>query len=503
MKRAVVPVLILASSVLPFAADDSPLGLQELIALILERNPEIRQAVDMVSYTSSSLEASRAGRYPEFGLETEYGLAYRSRNQDSFGNEYEENAANSVKVGFYAKHLLPTYGSLELDVADTLTVSTLGSFNGSPMEPRYAQAPAFMISLQQPVFCNGRFIDGRIYGSALQKQEVALEGARESERAVRNTAILETVGLVFDVQNLRNVIAQREKAVEIRNQSLERLNKSLESGAVAETDVARMKVEIGKEKELLLQTVYELKGKEDSLRAALGLEPGRRIVFAEAMKDITRFRQPSRPEAGADTLERNPELRLLQLNVAGKKLSTILNSLNLAGVLTSELSISPRYPYLRSVGWDHDFISSISDFFDPLAGTDISFSVAMKVSLFDAGKAQYLQEAYATNEKMGEDALALKKKVLTMRLESLAAKEKNLEERIRLLSDNLKLLERQKDIDWKLLKIGQITELDLTNVEVEYLARENELEKARMDALLAAMEKLSLLGRDLDKELME
>ncbi len=155
------------------------------------------------------------------------------------------------------------------------------------------------------------------------------------------------------------------------------------------------------------------------------------------------------------------------------------------------------------MSWDQDFGTSFSAFFDPLAGIDVSFSIQLSVPLFHAGIDGYRQSADLVYEKIAEEALSAERKRLAMQLESLSVRENTLLERVRLLTDNLKLLERQKGMGRKLLEIGLITELDLADIEVESLLKENELRKAHMDIFLAALERLSLLGRDLDRELRQ
>jgi len=502
MERAWFIALVLLCCAVPLASEVPVLGPQELLRLILDRNPDVRQAADAASYASFSLEAVRSGRLPALGLETDYDLYYQNRKQDE-DYHYENSTTHSITIGFYTKQLLPTYGTLQFDLSDTLTLATLGALDGSPTDPRFAQAPAFSVTLEQPAFCNGRFIDGRIYPSALRKQELARQTALESERAVRNRALTGAFALVFDVVNLRNLIGQQEKAIEIRNQSLLRLKKSLESGIVAETDVAQMSVEIGKEKEILLQAAYQLATKEDDLRSALGMRQGSPIVFDEDLADIRWIQPPPGPRTGEEDLARNPSLRLLELNLAEKRIATILNGFAQAGSLTSRLSIAPRYPYSRTESWDQDFDTSFSAFLDPLAGIDVSFSIHLDVPFLGPRKNRPRQSADLVNEKMGEEALSVEKQRLAMQLESLSIRQDNLQETVRLLTDNLRLLERQKDIDRRLLGIGDLSELDLVEIEVEYLKKENELKKAHMNIFLVALERLTLLGRDLERELQQ
>ena len=168
MERAWFIALVLLCCAMPLASEVPVLGPQELLRLILDRNPDVRQAAGAASYASFSLEAVRTGRLPAVGLETDYDLYYQNRKQDE-DYHYENSTTHSITIGFYTKQLLPTYGTLQFDLSDTLTLATLGALDGSPTDPRFAQAPAFSITLEQPVFCNGHFIDGRIYPSALRK----------------------------------------------------------------------------------------------------------------------------------------------------------------------------------------------------------------------------------------------------------------------------------------------------------------------------------------------
>lgn len=503
MKRVLfVPLVLLCCAVLPLPADNPVLGVQELLALILEKNPEVRQAADTVSYTSFSLEAAQADRRPALGMGTDYDLYYQSRRQDEY-NTYEDSATHSVTLKLSARQLLPTYGTLEFEAGDTLTLATLGAFNGLPTDPRFVQAPIATVTFEQPVFCNGRFIDGRIYSSALQKQELTKQVSLESERAVRNRVIVGAFALVFDVQNLRNLVGQQEKAIEIRNQGLARLKKSLESGIVAETDVAEMSLEIGREQEVLLQAAYQLATKEDELRSALGMPQGSPILLDDDLANLRQIQPPPGPQTGGEEFERNPGIELLELNLAARRVATILNGFAQAGSLTSTLTVGPRYPYSRTVSWDQDFGTSFSAFFDPLAGIDVSLSIQLSVPLFPAGKDGSRRSADLALEKMAEEALSVERERIAMRLESLSVRENNLSEKVRLLTDNLELLERQKGMGRKLLEIGLTTELDLADIEVEYVKKEIELRKAHTDIFLAALERLSLLGRDLDRELRQ
>jgi len=189
--------------------------------------------------------------------------------------------------------------------------------------------------------------------------------------------------------------------------------------------------------------------------------------------------------------------------LAGKRIATILNGFAQAGSLTSRLSIAPRYPYSRTESWDKDFDTSFSAFLDPLAGIDVSFSIHLDVPFLGPRKDRPRQSADLVNEKMGEEALSVERQRLAMQLESLSIRQDNLQETVRLLTDNLRLLERQKDIDLRLLGIGELSELDLVEIEVEYLKKENELKKAHMNIFLVALERLSLLGRDLERELQQ
>ena len=501
MKKVTLFFIFLIHIGFPAVADNCVLCLEEMLRLVLENHPDYRQAGYDAAYAVSNLEAARAERYPELGLDMGYSGNYVTRKQDQYGNEYEDYLLQGINAGVYLWQLLPSYGTVRFGVSNLLTLSDIGSLNGTDVDLGYSQSPLISLSFRQPVFVNGRFVDGRIYGAVLREQELMKLSAMESKRAAKNEAITEALVLSFAIQNLRNTINQQEKAIEIRNQSLARLSKNLEGGTVAATDVEEMKIEIGKEKEILLQTVYELSGKEDQMRSVLGYEPGRAVLLDESLFDEDWLSHLARLQSGWGGLEQNPRLKLRKYEAAGNSLVTILNGMDQAGTLSASLSLEPRYSYVRTTEWGRSWASSFDDFYDPDAGMDISFSLTMSVPLYDAGAGRHLREADRAREKVSNEALSLEMKVLTMQMDSFSARKTNLEERARLLQDNLKLMERQREIAWKLLNIGEISELELADLEVDYIKKRNELKKTHMDTFLVALERLSLLGLDLEKEL--
>lgn len=501
MNKVPLFFIFLIRIVFPVVADNCALCLEDMLRLVLENHPDYRQAGYDAAYAVSNLKAARAGRYPELGLDMGYSGNYVTRKQDQYGNKYEHYLLQGINAGVYVWQLLPSYGTVRLGVSNVLTLSDLGSLNGTAVDLGYSQAPSLSISFRQPVFVNDRFIDGRLYAAVLREQELVKLSALESERAAKNEAITGALVLAFAVQNLRDTISQQEKAIEIRNQSLTRLSNNLEGGSVAATDVEEMKIEIGKEKEVLLQTIYELSGKEDQLRSALGYEPGRAVLLDGSLFDADYLVSLSLRQSGRGGLEQNPRLNLRKYEEEGKSLATILNGMDQAGTLSASFSLEPRYSYTRTTDWAKSWASSFDDFSDPDAGMDLSFSVTLNVLLFDAGGGKHRREADFAHEKMSEEALSLEMKILTMQLDSFSARMTNLEERARLLQDNLKLMGRQREINWKLLKIGEMSELELSDLEVNYLKKGNELKKTLMDTFLVALERLSLLGLDLEKEL--
>jgi outer membrane protein TolC len=81
--------------------------------------------------------------------------------------------------------------------------------------------------------------------------------------------------------------------------------------------------------------------------------------------------------------------------------------------------------------------------------------------------------------------------------------DQTLQERIKLLEDNLLLKKKQAEVGRALATAGQEEEIDVVKVEVEYLEKQNDLATTKRDLYLTRLNLLSLMGEDLEKAIVK
>ncbi len=477
------------------------LVLRNIVSIVLEHNPQVSNTKGALNYNYHLYRSVNADKKPQIGFSTNYGINYTTKRQ-YLSVTYEDETTQSLYTDLYLKQLLPSFSNLVFGINNTISRWAVGETNTTFEFPRYSQAPSIYISLDQPVFVNGKFIDGRIYSANFRRSEIAYLSAAQNHRYTRNSAIYNTLGLAFEVINLRNIISSQEKAIEIREQSIERLNRNLAKGLIPETEIWEMRIELGKNKEVLLQTKHYLYNTENTLRQALGFEQEQELIIVENIAD-TLIGENLDLEAD-DILNNNPNIKMKELNYEESKLTKIMNGLNSASAWKTSLSFSPRYAYERSIDSSaKSLISSFEDFTAGKAGLDFTFTIGLDISSHTGKKWQEIEEADRENEKMTAEILFLEKKNLLMTFKSFLQRKENLKSSIALLEDNIKLKEKQVSIEKKLLDLGEASEIDVVEMEIEYLDKVNELKKAKMDLFLNQLDILCLTRKDLGELILK
>ncbi|HUV07632.1 MAG TPA: TolC family protein, partial [Spirochaetia bacterium] len=204
-----------------------------------------------------------------------------------------------------------------------------------------------------------------------------------------------------------------------------------------------------------------------------------------------RFEEPGSPQ---ELYRNNPAIRQTELAAEDARLNRIIDGANDASTLTLSFTVSPRYPYSRP---GSKFLESFTDFADEMAGYDLGIKSELKVPLYNGAKWKHRVAADRATELSLQQEAAYQKSNLLQALRMLLLRRENLQERILLLEDNIKLKKKQAEVGRALVEVGQIAELDVIEIEIEYFVKENELEKAKMDLYLTTLDILSLMGRDL------
>ncbi len=483
------------------AAQQKALTVTDVVDLVLQKETSVLQSEETLTASLNDYRSLLANKYPQLNLASSYGLDYTSKRQDLYYlGDFERYKLHSVSLGFTLDQLVPTYGTLSFGVSYELT-SRLGSVDSEELDPFYSHNPALSLSFSQPVLLNGKFIDMGLYRASFRKGQIGYQSAAQGSRISKNQAISSALTSMFDIVSLQNEIVKIKKAIALKEMGLENLQHKFEQGLVAETEVWEMRVEIGNEKELLLANVYSLREKEGDLRLSLGLLEDQEINIAEELfVPQLRLDNIKSPD---EIFRDNPTIRQYELSAEEASLDSVIDGANDASIWTLSIALAPRYPYARLFDADSTFGEAITDYFDPKAGFDLGFMTELKIPLYNGSKWRHKVKADKATEASRREELAHRRRDLLLSLRMLLLMQENLKEKIPLLEDNIRLRKKQAEVERELLKIGQTTELDVIKLEIEYLEKQNDLTKAKMDLYLTVLETLSLMGANLEEVILE
>jgi outer membrane protein TolC len=494
----------------PAGVEEQPVGVREVVRQVLDQDPRVRASAEATRLAYATYHQAVADALPQVRFSSSYSL---DLVPDWTGETlvlepplpyYEQQQAinqgsHSLNTRLSVSQLLPTSGTLSLSLENTMSVLTAESVstNGGPFEavdPQYSQAPTLNLSLNQPLFLNGKLLDMELFPAVLRKARTGYLKEEQGDRDTRNGAISQALELYFSVVNLRRSIANTERALEITEQKLGHAQDNYRLGLLAETDVWEIQVGLGEQKEGLLELRYSLQQAEASLAQSLGREDLAGLSFSGGVPELPLDLSPA--ELRERALENHPLVRQEILLLQERRDERILAGQRHASNLSLGFGLTPLYPEDRT---DEGFAGSFSELFGEGASLDYRFSIGLSIPIYEGGKEAYEAQGNRSLEAMAEQNLQLRKKAIVQELSSLELKRQNLEQRVELLQDNAGLLERRTEIERSLLGLGRSTELEVAGRQVEAEAKGNELEQARAELLLTVLKLYALAGEDLQK----
>jgi outer membrane protein TolC len=388
--------------------------------------------------------------------------------------------------------VLPTSGNLLITLSDGLDVTTMGSSSIGGTDPEFSQNPNLSLSLDQPIFYNGKFIDLSVLPSSIRKERIGYFQAETSHRVSQNAAVRSMLAFYYNVVLLRKRIDMLERSFWLRQENVKKMERNYELGLVSETDVWSARILAGEQREVILDARYSLLRAEGSLRASIGMDGSSVLAPLSEIPDLEIFSDPD--ELAGMALEQNRAVLQEALNLEQKQIDLKTSGVNHAPTLKFSFALFPSYPAGRD---DKSFSSSFTDFFSDEAEMNYRMSVGLQVPLYNGSKARYEREMGLASEHIARLNLALRKAAVIQDLQSLLLRKSSLKEKIRLLADNAKLVERRVEIEKQLLDLGKSTGQEVKSVELDFTVKTDNLWNARKDLFLLLLDIHDLIGNDI------
>jgi outer membrane protein TolC len=507
MKPAVAALAAMLAFLTPQGARALSVG--DVLERVGEYDPSVRISGQSVTLTYNSLRRIVADAFPQIELSSGYSLHYKPEasipNPVGAGADISvtDFGSSSLSTSLTLSQLLPTAGTLNLQLShalDALAYETAGS-----AEVEYSQAPQLTLSLTQPLFFNSKIIDLAIFPATIRRGTIEYVSAQKGDRILRNEAVLTSLDLFFQATGLRRRIGLLERGLELQAESVTRLDRNNQLGLASEVDVWEARIVLGEQQEQLLDARHALERAEAILRISLGMETGTPIEGDETIPELGAIEArvsalAERPSELAETaLSANPHIEREQLAVEQARLDRILDGINQAATMTASFSLFPTYPAVRT---DRSLSASFSDLFSEDSEINYRISVGLRLPLYNGGKRTYERAVGLAAERIAAENLALSKATIRQELSALLLRKKNLEEKIVLLDDNVRLKRRRLEIERSRVDLGESTDFELSRVGLEVKAKENELWEARKDLFLCHLEMLSRMGQKLEELLL-
>jgi outer membrane protein TolC len=488
-------LLLLAffSDTASFAQDyiKNELSISDIVQLVLENDSTVKISEQNLTAEYNFYRGILSDIYPQIDFSGGYGLDYETY-RDSGNVDMEGYTNNSISTSLSLSQLIPTFGTLTLNLNNTMNITGMESADSESVdEPSFSQNPSITLTWEQPVFINGSFIDTDLYKSTFNKSRIGLLTSIQDNRIATNTAVYDALSLVSTITGLKDSIALKEESISLMNKHLTVMERNLELGLIPETDVWELKIDIGTEKELLLNLKYSLIQSQANLKHILNIDYD--AEFEESFFNINLSTASIRPE----NIQNNPELQKLWLSAEDARLTEIINGNKNSPTMTTSFRIAPTYPSDRMRNLPSDFSSSFSDFFDDDAGTEFSLKIELNVPLYNGRKRTYTENEDTALLNIAEEKLKLKAETLIIEYQSLLIKRENIEEKLILLKDNIDLIDSRVEIMRKLLEVGETTDMDLIEVEIDLLEKVNELKQAQAELFITDLDLLTVAGIDL------
>ena len=499
MRYSILSILVIITwlIVLPLSVFGETITIEEAIQSAIARSSALRQSKLRVASSIIREEEVLENMRPtlSFVSDPAYGLATRRAPGlmpplVPTAEEPSTLLVNSASAGISLTQPLSTAGVVSGALRGGFSISSDFPDDGE-VSSAFAFEPSLSLSITQPVFVDGAFLDTeQPMLAAEQAQRATRELTITGDLIARETAAA-VVALYTQLGTLRRAFTLQSAQRELLLGQLEQAEIRSSLGQASAREQLALQVQINRLDDVRLQSSLAINEIELELSELTGLPFTRETelepvseLSARAGNLLSETASGVTPEKlAADEALRRAETNLL---LARKQPQATVNG---------ALSLTPRYADDRA---DKDKLwGSVSDYFGEGAGVDIALSLGLSVPLGEktSREREIRQAEIAVDlareeaENTANDALH-QQRLFEIRISSLA-------DRIELLKFELDFQESQLDTELELLELGVSTESEVAAIRSDILTADIELENLEAQLFLARMDLAAARGFDL------
>ena len=470
MRWFIVCILLTCLYPVSMYAQDGPLTVDGVVSRLIEHDPQVIMAMESSKKAESTYQKALADAYPNFSLtDTGYALS-KSKDQ----------ATHTVKLGLKYSQLLPTSGSLSVQVKDSLAIKVEES-----EDPTFRQSPSASLTWTQPFLFNDKLIDLDVFPAGRRKSEIDKLTTLETGRQTLNSRIASTLTSYYKVIEQRKSIQYQQRRIAWHRKDLANLEKKQALKLATETEVWEKRLEIADLEEDIFGLRLDLQKSESALAHYLGFESLAGVELEDSISALEL--QESQEELASRALLQNPDIVKQELSLDKTRMQSLIDDLSYAPSLSTVVSFSPSYPASATTFYSPSLGESFTDYGKADADYAFGVSLTFTVPLYDGDKRQHTRNVNLAAEQIAFESLSSEKASLMRDLEFSLLSRKNSLDKVTLLEDYVELNKKQLLIQEKLFELKQITELAVSSVELDLENQRNKLWRARADLFLANM----------------
>jgi outer membrane protein TolC len=251
----------------------------------------------------------------------------------------------------------------------------------------------------------------------------------------------------------------------------------------------------------MLATELQIGDLEITLAQLMGAESVDSTTFADGLPALA---EPALTilEGTAETGKTpTAERRTDDLRVAEARAREELARKSAAATLSVALSLTPRYKDERDD--PSDPATLLTDFQGDGAGVDATVTVGLAVPLTDGGANSRARARAEVQRNIAGSQLAATEERERRRSEYLRMRKDVLEERVRLLQEELELSEQRIRRERELIELNASTEVQVETLRLEAERIRNQLWQLQVERYLTVLDLLQLAGVDLREALAQ
>jgi outer membrane protein TolC len=468
------------------------IGIQDVVKRVLEHGSSVSVSREESTLALNRYRRSLAGTFPQCDLAFDYSL---STNWGMPGEGLTStDFPHSLSTHFTVSQLLPTSGTLKLQLGNVMYVNTAGS----EAEAAFIQNPRAAFVLEQPLFLNGKVIDMELYRATARRSEIDYLRVGSKYSHLKNKAIYDALHFFFRAIALRKDIALIARKIVFQEEKLIDLQQKYNRGLISEIYLLDTKTALLNQKGIFLEIRDSLITAELSLGLMLGMEKMTNVVLDENLLQLEA--EMDKDEITEGAMISNPFIYQERLMVKEKELERIIAGRENSSLLNLSFSLEPQYP---EEGENHTLFGSFSELFSKDAYLNCAFSIGLNIPFYCGGKKKYQREISLAPERIARENLLSGQRSVHHNLEVLFQRMRNLEEKAEFLRDSIQLGKTKIEYEKRQCEIGESTHFELQNVEFDLEARSNELWVARADLILVILDVYMSAGKDLESLIEE